>query len=88
MVGSDQPKHGGRLVDTLLGADEFKDVRMLHVRQLEDLLLGLPRVFVRHREYFDGHLVSFVLCTPHGTESTVSFLLDQMDGSWTVECER
>lgn len=82
LVLRDEPKLDfAVLEDVLFGPNEVQDVGVVHARQLVDLLLGDPRLFVLGGEDFDGDLAGRHFALPHRPEAAVRLDFDQVDGA-------
>lgn len=73
MICRDEPKFGLQIVAPFFYPDETQDVLVIHVSKFEDLLFGLPGLFVLDRKHFDRDQLIFQLRLPNCTESTASF---------------
>jgi len=65
---ADQPELHGQVFSSLLVSDVLQDVLVVHLRQVVDLLLGVPRV-----------LVLLVAAFPDGPEPSPGLDLEQFD---------
>ena len=89
MERGDEPKFHLEVLPPFLNPNKLEDIVVIHLRQVVDLLLRVPRVLVLQRKDLDGHHVVAELALPDGSEPASGLDLHQFDISLShVEVRR